>query len=68
MTSNGKPIAILTGVSDEDLEETLRTLRQVRTEVALGKVRKASVETGANRLSEQEIAAEIRSLRRARKA
>ncbi|MBM3266351.1 MAG: type II toxin-antitoxin system prevent-host-death family antitoxin [Candidatus Sericytochromatia bacterium] len=66
VTSNGKPIAILTGVSADDLEDTLRALRQTRAEVALGKIRKAAQASGADRLGDEAIEAEIRSARRAR--
>ncbi len=67
VTSNGKPIAILTGVLGDDLEETLRILRQTRAEVALGKIRKAAQASGVDRMTEEAIDAEIREVRRSRR-
>lgn len=67
ITSNGKPIALLTGVSDVNFDETLRALRRAKAELALSKMRAAALEKGLNRLSEKEIEAEIKSVRRSRK-
>lgn len=67
ITSNGKPIALLTGVSNVNFDETLRALRRAKAELALSKMRAAALEKGLNRLSEKEIEAEIKSVRRSRK-
>jgi prevent-host-death family protein len=68
ITSNGKPIALLTGVSDINFDETLKALRRAKAELALSKMRAAALEKGLNRLSEKEIEAEIKSVRRSRKS
>lgn len=67
ITSNGKPIALLTGISDINFDETLRAIRRAKAELALSKMRAASLEKGLSRLSEKEIESEIRSVRKARK-
>lgn len=68
ITSNGKPIALLTGVSDINFDETLKAIRRAKAELALSKMRKASLEKGLSKLSDKEIEAEIRSARKARKS
>lgn len=67
ITSNGKPIALLTGVSDVTFDETLKAVRRAKAELALSKMRADSLKRGLNKLSEREIEAEIRSVRKARK-
>ncbi len=39
ITSNGKPIAIVSAVSEETLEDSLRAIRHARTMVAVDKTR-----------------------------
>lgn len=68
ITSNGKPIALLTGVSDINFDETLKAIRRAKAEIALSKMRAASLEKGLSKLSDKEIEAEIRSVRKARKS
>ena len=68
ITSNGKPIALLTGVNDINFDETLKAIRRAKAELALSKMRAASLEKGLSKLSDKEIEAEIRSVRKARKS
>lgn len=68
ITSNGKPIALLTGVSDINFDETLKALRRAKAELALSKMRAVSLEKGLTSLSKKEIEAEIKSVRKARKS
>ena len=67
LTSNGKPIAILSAVQDEDLEETLSSLRQARATLALSKLRQSARRKGQASLKEQAIQSEIKAVRRTRK-
>ena len=62
VTSNGKPIAILTA-AEEDLELQLRAIRQARAEIALYSTQKEAATNGLDQLSEQEIAEEIKAVR-----
>jgi PHD/YefM family antitoxin component YafN of YafNO toxin-antitoxin module len=65
ITVNGKPRAIVLAVGD-DLEETLATMRRARTSAALEKIRISSCEKGLDKMSEQEIEAEISHSRKRR--
>jgi len=62
VTSNGKPIAILTA-AEEDPELQLRAIRQARAEIALYSTQKEAAANGLDQLSEQEIAEEIKAAR-----
>lgn len=66
LTSNGKPIAILSAVSEETLEESLAAVRRARAVAAVEKLQRRSVQAGTDKLSSTEIAAEIRAVRKAR--
>ena len=67
VTSNGKPIALLSATSDESLEESLSALRRARAHVAATAMQQASVKAvGTDRLSLQDINAEIDATRRQR--
>lgn len=67
ITSNGKPIAILTGVSDVNFDETMKMLRRARAEIAVSRMRKKSLSKGLSKLSQKEIESEIISARKGRK-
>jgi prevent-host-death family protein len=66
ITSNGRPIAILSTVSEETLEESLAAIRQARAIQAVESMQRSSVESGRDRLSSEAINAEIHATRRAR--
>ena len=66
VTSNGKPIALLSATSDENLEDSLSALRRARAQAAATAMQQASVRAGADRLSQQDINAEIDATRRQR--
>ncbi|MBI2885114.1 MAG: type II toxin-antitoxin system prevent-host-death family antitoxin [Candidatus Omnitrophica bacterium] len=66
VTSNGRPIAILSAVSEESLEESLAALRQARAAQAVETMQRASVASGRDRMPQAEIDAEIRAVRRVR--
>ena len=61
ITNNGKPTALLLDISNEDLEETLLALRQVRTIRLFNSMRADAERRGF--LTEQEIEAEIQATR-----
>lgn len=67
LTSNGKPIAILSAVSEETLEESLAAVRRARAVAAVEHLQRQSVRTGTDKLSSAEIAAEVRASRKARR-
>ena len=67
ITSNGRPIAILTGVNEENLEQILRDLRRARALRVVEEMQRASVLAGLDKMPDKEIDTEIREARRARK-
>ena len=67
ITSNGKPIAILTATDEESLERSIHEIRRARAAHALGAVQQQSVDTGRNRMSQKEIDQEIAVARRTRR-
>jgi antitoxin (DNA-binding transcriptional repressor) of toxin-antitoxin stability system len=66
VTSNGRPIALLTDVNEENFENTLRDLRRARALRAVEEMQQASLKGGLDKMSDQEIGAEIRAARKAR--
>ena len=62
LTANGKPIAMLLGIEEDQLEETARAIRQARAQLALSRMRQ---KPGAARPAI--VAAEIRAVRSRRK-
>lgn len=66
LTSNGRPLAIIAGVGEGDVEETLVALRRARAQAAVSRLRRAAAASQADRLSAAEIEAEISQARQAR--
>ncbi|MEA3305496.1 MAG: type II toxin-antitoxin system Phd/YefM family antitoxin [Candidatus Omnitrophota bacterium] len=66
LTSNGKPIAILTATSADRIEESLTMIRQVRAMEAVDLMQRRSMEAGTDRMSLKEINKEIAAVRKAR--
>jgi len=64
ITNNGKPIALLTPISDTSLEDTLSAIRQARTINAVKLMQQNSMKTGTNTLSKEEIEEEIQKTRK----
>lgn len=67
VTLNGRPVAILTGISGENLEVTLRAVRKARGEWAIRKLQESAVAQGLDRMTDEEIEEEIRQARKDRK-
>ena len=66
VTSNGKPIAILSNTSEDTLEESLAAIRRARALAAVTAMQQGSLEAGTDRLSSKEIDNEIKAARRTR--
>ena len=64
VTSNGKPIAILSAVSADKVEESLAAIRRARAVAAVAATQMKSLETGADQMTPAEINAEIAAARR----
>jgi prevent-host-death family protein len=66
ITNNGKPIALLTPVSDATLEETLSAVRRARAMQALRRAQATAARRGARGPTMEEIDEEIRAARKVR--
>jgi antitoxin (DNA-binding transcriptional repressor) of toxin-antitoxin stability system len=66
ITSNGRPIAILAAINESNLEESLAAFRRVRAVEAVAALQRRSVEQGNDRLSLDDINAEINTVRKKR--
>ncbi|MBK1633075.1 hypothetical protein CKO31_20425 [Thiohalocapsa halophila] len=67
LTRNDKPFGILNRSGPMDLEQHLPALRAARFGRALDAVRRTAADTGADGLSEEDIAAVIREARQERR-
>jgi prevent-host-death family protein len=68
ITSRGKPVALLVGVSGDDLEETVRLVRRAKAQAAVSRMRKAAASEGLDSMSREEIEEEISAARSERAA
>lgn len=68
VTSNGKPIAILSSTTAETLEASLTALRHARAQLAVAEMQARARESGADRMTLEEINAEIAKVRSQRPA
>ena len=64
ITNNGKPIALLTPISDTSLEETLASIRKARAINAVKNMQQVSIANKNDELSGEEIDAEIQKVRK----
>ena len=64
ITNNGKPIALLTPISDTSLEETLASIRKARAIIAVKNMQQVSSANKNDELSGEEIDAEIQKVRK----
>ncbi|HTY57095.1 MAG TPA: hypothetical protein VMB26_17940 [Candidatus Binataceae bacterium] len=68
LMTNGKPVAMLVGIEEDELEDTARAIRQAKAQLALSRLRKQAARRGTDRLSDSAIDAEIRAVRSRRKS
>jgi antitoxin (DNA-binding transcriptional repressor) of toxin-antitoxin stability system len=66
VTRNGKPFALLVHTEPGEVEAALRAHRAARFGAVLDRIQARAQETGADRLTEEEIQAEIDAVRRER--
>ncbi|MCL2810004.1 MAG: type II toxin-antitoxin system Phd/YefM family antitoxin [Treponema sp.] len=59
ITNNGKPIALLTPLSDRNLEETLSTIRRAKAIDAVKMIQQESIKNKTNIITMEEINNEI---------
>lgn len=69
LTNNGKPMAIMLNVNnDEDPETILKAVRETRSRMALQQIWKTARDTGASRLNLDDINLLIDKTRKARRS
>jgi len=68
ITSNGKPIGVLTFADEDSIEDVVATLRQGRAQAALAQLRGAAADRRLDRLSDERVRDIIRKTRRASRA
>jgi antitoxin (DNA-binding transcriptional repressor) of toxin-antitoxin stability system len=67
VTNNGKPIALLTPLSDETLEDTVSAVRRAKAINAMKKMQETSVSLGNDKMTLEEINAIIKDVRKGKK-
>jgi antitoxin (DNA-binding transcriptional repressor) of toxin-antitoxin stability system len=68
LTSDGRPVAVLVHVDPaEDPETLIRSIRDSRSRLALGRIREAAMRRGSSSLSLANINREVRAARAARR-
>ena len=66
LTSNGRPIAIMTAISEESLDDSLAAIRRARAISAVTNLQIQSVKSGRYMMRTGEIEDEIRDVRHRR--
>ena len=67
ITNNGKPVALLTPISDKTLEETLSTVRRTKAINATKLLQQQSLRNGTDKVTLEEINTEIKRARKERR-
>jgi len=67
ITSNGRPIAILSSINENNLEQILSAFRQARAIEAVTSIQYESVRKGTDKITLEEINNEIKAVRSKRK-
>jgi hypothetical protein len=63
LNKNGQPLALVLDAASESLESLLRLASQIRAQLAVSDMRASARELGLDRLSPDEIQAEIEAVR-----
>jgi len=67
VTSNGKPKALMLSLSEENFEETLALINQLKLARAINNIRLSAQQSGASEMSLDEINYEIAQARKAKR-
>ena len=67
VTSNGRPIALLSSINENNLEQVLTAFRRARATNAVASIQYESTQKGTEKISLEEINAEIEAVRSKRK-
>lgn len=63
LTSNGRPIAILSSINENNLEQVLSAFRRARATNAVSSIQYDSVRKGTDKITLKEIVDEIKAVR-----
>ncbi|MEW5766912.1 MAG: type II toxin-antitoxin system Phd/YefM family antitoxin [bacterium] len=66
ITSNGRPMALLSAISEDTIEQSLAAIRRARAIAAVESMQSRSVKAGTDRMTLDEINAEIAAVRKER--
>ncbi len=67
VTSNGKPVGILSAATEDTLEQSLATVRQARAMMAVMRLQMDSVRKGTDKMTMEEIDRVINTVRKERR-
>lgn len=67
ITSNGRPVALLTAVDQSTVEQSLSTWRRVRATQAISDIQRESTRKGTDQLTMTDIDVEISRVRQGRR-
>jgi len=67
ITNNGRPIALLSSINEDNLEQVLIAFRQARASNAVSMMQYESIQKGTDKISLDEINSEIEAVRAKRK-
>ena len=67
ITSNGKPVGVLTVADEDTLEDVLTTLQQARAQAAVADIRRLAVASGVDHLTDRRLRDIIRASRKGAK-
>jgi PHD/YefM family antitoxin component YafN of YafNO toxin-antitoxin module len=67
ITSNGRPVGVLTHADENSLEDVLASLRAGRAQRAVLEMRRAALARGLNKWSEKEVEEVVRKARQGRR-
>ena len=68
VTSHGKPVAILSATDESSLERALGDIRRSRARAALAEIQRDAARRGLDRMSMEQVDAEIQAVRTGRRA
>ena len=67
ITNNGRPVAILSAISESNLEKSLNSIRRARIADAISSIQQESIRNRTNKITNNEINGEIKEIRKAQK-
>ena len=68
ITNNGKPVALLTPLSDKTMEDTLSAVRRARAINAVKLIQQQSIRNGTDKMTLEDINKEIKLSRKGHKS